>query len=171
MAEEEKELDLDVEEEAKPKSKLIIIIVVVVLLLGGIGAAVMLLMGGDDEEESSSEEVPAEELEVKTPAIYIPMKPSFIVNFATPGAQRFLQVEVNLMTRNPAVVNVVEQHIPLIRNNFIALFSAQEFEEVATTEGKEALRQAALEEIQNIINDEMGEPGIEQVLFTAFVIQ
>lgn len=75
------------------------------------------------------------------------------------------------MTRNPAVVNVVEQHIPLIRNNFIALFSAQEFEEVATTEGKEALRQAALEEIQNIINDEMGEPGIEQVLFTAFVIQ
>ncbi len=170
MADEEKELELEVDEEGKPKSKLMMIIIIVVVLLVGIGAAVFFMMGGEESEEVEGDEEAAVE-EVKLPAVYVPLRPAFVVNFATPGTQRFLQVEVSIMTRNPAVVPVVEQHIPLIRNNLVSLLSAQEYDEVTTPEGKDSLRQAALEVVQGIIQEEMGEPGIEQVLFTSFVIQ
>ena len=165
--EDDKELDLDVGDE-KPKSKLMLIIIIVVVLLGGIVAAVFFLMGGEEEEEEVVEEVVEE---VKMLAIYVPMKPVFVVNFATPGTKRFLQVEVTLMTRDNAVVAIIEQHIPLLRNNLVALFSAQQLKDVATAEGKEALRQSALEVVQQVVEEEIGDPGVEQVLFTSFVIQ
>jgi flagellar FliL protein len=169
MADEDKDLDLDVVEEEKPKSKLmlIIIVVVVVLLLGGGAAAFFLMSSG--EEEMSEEEMSPEAM--KKSAIYVPMKPAFVINYTSHGRQRYAQIDVSLMTRNDLAVDTLQRHMPLIRNNLVAVFSAQDFEEVKTTEGKEAMRDLALEEIQAILVEEIGEPALEKVLFTNFVIQ
>ena len=51
------------------------------------------------------------------------------------------------------------------------LFSGQEFEALQTPEGKEALRQASLAEVQKVMQEKIGKPGVEQVLFTDFVMQ
>ncbi len=37
--------------------------------------------------------------------------------------------------------------------------------------GKDILRQQALDEVQRVLEEETGEPGVEQVLFTNFVMQ
>lgn len=163
-----KDLDLDVEDE-KPKSKLMLIIIIaVVVLLAGGGAAYFLLMS-DSSTTASEDDVEAED--VKAPAIYLPLKPPFVVTYMAGSRQRFVQITVSLMTREDDVVSALEQHMPLIRNNLVTVFGQQEFEELKTQDGKEAMRDAALEEIQLVMEEELGKPGVEQVLFTNFVIQ
>ena len=65
----------------------------------------------------------------------------------------------------------MQKHMPLVRNNVVMILSSQDFEVMRTPEGKDALRQAVLEEIQSILTDETGDAGVEQVLFTNFVMQ
>ncbi|MFZ5602052.1 MAG: flagellar basal body-associated protein FliL [Pseudomonadota bacterium] len=156
----------------KPKSKmlLIIIIALVVLLAGGGVAAFFILSGGDKDDKKEGEG--DAEVEVQhTAAIYFDFKPPFIVNYQWNGRQRYVQISLSVMTRNQAAVDAIQKHMPLIRNNLVMVFSSQDFDMLRTPEGKEAVRKAALEEIQKILTEETGEPGIEQVLFTNFVMQ
>ncbi|HVL02081.1 MAG TPA: flagellar basal body-associated protein FliL [Dongiaceae bacterium] len=158
----------------KPKSKmmLIIIIALVVLLVGGGVAAFFILSGGDKDKKKEGEGEGDAEAEVQhVPAVYFDFKPPFIVNYQWNGRQRYVQISLSVMTRKEAVVEAIKKHMPLIRNNLVMVFSSQDFDMLRTPEGKEAVRTAALEEMQKIITEEMGEPGIEQVLFTNFVMQ
>ena len=75
------------------------------------------------------------------------------------------------MARDEAIIDAVKQHMPVIRNSLISLFSSQEFKTISTREGKEALRQEVLAEIQQILEQQTGEPGVEDVYFTSFVMQ
>jgi flagellar FliL protein len=117
-------------------------------------------MAADDGEE-----------EEQAAAIYLPIEPAFVVNFASQGKARFLQVTVEVMTRDPAVPEKVQLHMPVIRNNLMLLFSDQVYDDVSTLEGKESLREEALATIQAILEEETGDPGVEQVYFTSFVMQ
>ena len=105
------------------------------------------------------------------PAIYYPINPPIIVNFDARGRQRFLQAELALMTRDTDVVSAIELHMPMIRNSLILLIGGHLYEELQTAEGKELLRQQCLQELQRLMQQEIGKPGIEQVLFTNFVMQ
>jgi flagellar FliL protein len=158
-----------------PKAKLIVVIVAGLLFLGGVVGGTLYALGvfGDSEEEVV-EEVVVEEVEqkdLKPPAMYFPIKPAFIVNFQSRGRQRFLQVEVSVMTREQDVFSALQQHLPLVKNKLVMLFSGEVYEELQTNEGRELMRQKALEAVQSILQQEIGKPGIEQVLFTNFVMQ
>jgi len=118
--------------------------------------------GGDAKEEGDA---------AQQPAIYLPIDPAFVVNFASQGKARFLQVTVEVMTREPAVPEHVKLHMPVIRNNLMLLFSNQTYDTVSTLEGKEALREEALTVVQEILENETGDPGVEAVYFTSFVMQ
>lgn len=164
MAKEEK---AEEEQQEKPKSKMMLIIIIavlVVLLLGGGITAFLMMSGGNDAKANV-------ETSTQQPAIYFDFKPPFIVNYQWQGRQRFVQVSLSVMTRKGSIVDAMQKHMPLIRNNLLMVFSAQEFEMLRTPEGKEALRQVVLEELQKILTEETGEPGVEQVLFTNFVMQ
>ncbi len=75
------------------------------------------------------------------------------------------------MTRDEKVIAAVELHMPMIRNNLIILFSGQVYNELQTDEGRQLLKQDSLKELQKIMQQEIGKPGIEKVLFTNFVMQ
>ncbi len=169
MAEEEdKELDLDIEEEGKPKSKLMLFIIIGVVLLLAIGAAVFFLLSGSSDEEELAEEAVEE---IKQPAVYLPLRPAFIVNYVDGGRTRYLQAELSLLTRSPTAKGVVDQHDPLIRSNILSIMSSQDFEELRTVEGKQLMQQALLEHMQVFFETETGDPTIEAVLFTSLVMQ
>lgn len=104
-------------------------------------------------------------------AIYVPMEPPFVVNFEGRGPARFLQVSVEVMTREPDLEEQIKIHTPVIRNNLVLLFSRQTYQDVATHEGKEKLRQAALAEVRKILEVETGRSDVEALLFTSFVMQ
>ena len=156
--------------EAKPKGKgkLLIIIAAAVVLLGG-GAGAFFFMKGGDKKEPAAE---AKKEAVKLPSLYVPLDPPFVVNFDAGQGARFLQITVQLMTRKPELVEFVKAHDPVIRNDLLLLFGNQKVEDVASREGKEKLREAALEAVRKIIGSEGGKAEeIEALYFTSFVMQ
>ena len=177
MAEENEEVE---ESGGGGKKKLIMMIVVGLVLVGlSVGGTLFALnmMGGDEttggaeggDAAAAAEAEPVEE--VKLPAIYFPLKPTIIVNFNARGRQRFLQAEVSLMVREEDVVAAIEEHSTMLQHGLLMLFSGQDYAELQTAEGKELLRQMALDEVQRTLEQEIGKPGVEQVLFTNFVMQ
>lgn len=155
------------------KKKLIILIVVGMVLVGlSVGGTIFALqMFSDELPAAEGEAAEVVEEAPKLPAVYFPLKPAVIVNFQSRGRQRYLQAEVTLKIRDPEVVAAVELHMSMIRNALVMLLSGQVYEDLQTPEGKELMRQQALEEIRQIIENEIGKPGVEQVLFTNFVMQ
>ncbi|WP_067099749.1 flagellar basal body-associated FliL family protein [Marinomonas atlantica] len=169
------ELDVGAEEGKKGgKKKLIIIIVVALLVLGGGGAAAYLfLFSGDDTEEAADgEAASAEEMvQLDGPAIYLDLDQAFVVDFMVSGKQRYLQLNMTLKSRDQGQIDAVKLHMPLIRNSLVLLFSSQSFDELQTVDGKKALKVASVETINSILTQETGLGGIEDVLFTNFVMQ
>jgi len=181
----EDDLDLDVEgvdEAPKSKSKMLIIIAVVVLLLGVSAVATLVLTGilsGDEEvvAEESASDAKADskksdaKKKSKAPLNYVPLDPPFVVNFNADSDIRFLQITVEVGTRDPGVIEVIKEHRPSIRNSLVMLFSSQDPYVLNTREGKEKLRDETLSEVQKVLKDETGSAGVENVFFTSFVMQ
>jgi flagellar FliL protein len=119
---------------------------------------------GEEFDSPDSEEEPME-------AIYIPLDPAFVVNFTGQDKARFLQVTIEVMTYDPAVPDLIKLHTPAIRNNLILLLSDQSYENISTLDGKEMLRDEVLEVTQLVLEEETGDPGVEAVYFTSFVMQ
>lgn len=115
-------------------------------------------------EAGASDEPPA-------PPQYLPMDPPFVVSFEEASMMRFLQISIQVMARDEATIAAVEEHNPVIRNNLLMLLGGQSLEELNTREGKERLRMAALEEVQAVLAAQIGEPGVEELYFTSFVVQ
>jgi len=175
------DLDLDVDTSAaeKPKSKMMLIIIIVVLLLGISGGATVFLTGMLDSDEAAAAaegEAGAADSEAKAartraPLSYFPLDPPFVVNFSASSDVRFLQVTIELGTRNADVIPMLKEHKPAIRNALVMLFSSQDPVELDTREGKEKLLAKALEEVQKVLKEETGDPGVESAFFTSFVMQ
>ncbi|MFM1885598.1 MAG: hypothetical protein RL026_755 [Pseudomonadota bacterium] len=153
---------------AKSGSKLPLIIGAAALLLGGGAAAAyfMLIRPGD----AAHAEAPPEP--ERLPAVYVPLDPPFVVNFEAGSGARFLQVAVQLMTRDPAVAEMVKAHNPAIRNDLLLLLGNPQLDVISTREGKEALRLQALDVVRKIIAAEGGKgEAVEALYFTSFVTQ
>jgi flagellar FliL protein len=105
------------------------------------------------------------------PAVYFAFDPPLIVNFDDSQAVRFLQLQIEVLVRDPKVVEAVKLHSPVIRNNLLMLMNGRDYKSLMNREGKEALRQECLKEVQRILTKETGKPGIEDLYFTSFVVQ
>lgn len=169
---------LDVgEEEGKKggKKKLIIIIVALLLVLGGGGAAAFFLLGGDDESGADTEESAEMSGDAGAsatgPAIYLELDPAFVVDFIVASKQRYLQLNLTVKSRDQVQIDAIKVHMPLIRNSLVLLFANQNFDELQTLEGKMALKAASIDSINGILTQETGSGGVEDVLFTNFVMQ
>lgn len=152
------------------RKKLIIILLSVIVVAGLTAGGVFFAMKSTSASDSADAESASEESE-KKPAIYYALTPAFIVNFQDKGRSRFLQTDLTLVIRDEDVAAALDMHMPLIRNNLVMLLSGQTLETLQSTEGKEALGKQALQSVQDVMQKEIGKPGVEQVLFTSFVMQ
>lgn len=116
----------------------------------------------------------------KGPALYLPMDPPLVVSLEDDrGAIRFLQVTVEIMSRDEHVVTALKNHMPVIRNNLLMLLGGQAVDTLTNREDKEKIRQQALAEVRKIMQanppedlDEDEHVGtVEDLYFTSFVVQ
>jgi flagellar FliL protein len=85
---------------------------------------------------------------------------------------RFLQIAVQVMTRDPATLELLKNNDPVVRNDLLLLFGNQKYAQLATREGKEALRNQALDDLRKVITQAGGHAErLEAVYFTSFVMQ
>ena len=178
MAADDEDLDLDVKSGSKSNTILLIVLIVLLLLVGGGGGAFFLLNSekGDSKSKDATEIVKdgaeghADTAERK-PAIYYALTPEFVVNLEDSSQVNFMQVELQVMTRNEHVIAILEHHMPVIRNNIMLLLSSQKYEEVNKREGKEKLRASLKDSIQEILSAEAADMEIEAVYITSLVMQ
>ncbi len=164
---------------SKSNTKLFIIITVVVLLISVSVTATLLLTGvlSGEQEDSVADnsegggKTAKKEQKNSTPLNYIPMDPPFVVNFSDDTEIRFLQITLEVGTRNPDVVDLIKEHRPAIRNSLVMLFGSQDPYTLNSREGKEKLRSETLEEIQKVMQEQTGDTGVDNVFFTSFVMQ
>lgn len=119
-----------------------------------------------------------------------------IVNLADPGGRRYLKASITIevappetatettteeaaasghsssteTTEDPVMTAFNEkmnQRLPIINDILTTMLSGQTFEDIYTVEGKEALRQ----EIMVELNERMSDLGVISVYFTEFVVQ
>lgn len=195
MAEEELELDVN---QAKKKSPLLLIIIVIVLLnVGGIAAWILLGSSSGDGDNESSEEGEI----VLGPLKYQTMVPEFVVNFGPGSKVRYLQVDLQLSTRDESALKIVSTYRPVIRNDVLVVLSGVKFDDLKNRSGKEALRKKLLDTINKVVStagkpkpeaesesesavedkdtkvtdevvtDETVKGPIENVYFTSFIMQ
>jgi flagellar protein FliL len=115
---------------------------------------------------------PKSESVVRAAPFYIALDPPFVVNFEAQQLVRFLQVTVQLMTRDPQTIEILHANDPMVRNDLLLLFGNQRYEVISTRAGKEALRQQALDTARHVVAQAGGKPEhVEAVYFTSFVMQ
>ena len=130
--------------------------------------------GGDGAGADGDQAADADTTADGTPrvAAYLDFDQPFVVNFQDDeGALRYLQITVSVMATDPKAIEAVKHHMPLIRNNLIMLFSGQSRATIISRDGKEKIRTDALAEVQKILKEQTGNPGIKSLYFTSFVMQ
>nr|WP_219731434.1 flagellar basal body-associated protein FliL [Pseudomonas sp. CVAP\ len=104
---------------------------------------------------------------------YISLSPPFVGNYGLDGTQKLkvYKADVALRVTGEDAVKAVKANEPLIRNQLVALFSQQTTEAMNNVEAKEKLRQEALKQTQQVMNDETGKPMVDDLLFNNLIIQ
>ncbi len=150
----------------------VVLVAILLSTLGGGGAAWFVAQRAIAAAQPKTEEEAEAEPEVpKSPAQYVALDPAFIVNLDDEHSQRFLQVQVELMSRNGKAIEQIQRHAPRIRSQLLLLFGQQQPAELATRAGKEKLQGEVLAEVQAILKAETGDADVEAVYFTSFVMQ
>lgn len=185
------DLDLDVEavaEVKKPgKMKFIILGVVGLLITAGatLGALYFAgILGGDDTTEVVADAAAGAEagaagkdgkaapvVNLKAPLIYQNMEPPFIVSFDSSASVRFMQISMQVASRDAATIERVKTHTPAIRNGLLMLYSSLDPAVLNTRQGKEELLKHSLEEVNRVLTEQSGSAGVESAYFTNFVMQ
>lgn len=168
--------------------KIIIIVVAVLLLVGGAVGATLFLTGafsekpteevagteeGEGEDGEEGEGKPRKKMKdgEKLETFYHHLQPEFVVNFGAKSKPRFLMLEVSASTHDEKVLDVMDTHMPEIRNDLLMLFGTQNSEHLRTIEGKNELREQTSNTILKVLEKHYGDDAIEEVFFTRFVMQ
>jgi flagellar protein FliL len=151
---------------------MLFVIAAVVLVGGGVGG----WLAFKPKSEAATADAKAEKAEKagapKAAALYYKFDPAFVVNFGGEGSARYLQVMVEAMTRDAAMLELLKNNEPAVRNDLVLLFSSQDSNALLSADGKEKLRAATLEAVRKVIAAEGGNAKqVESIYFTSFVIQ
>jgi flagellar FliL protein len=120
---------------------------------------------------SSEESKPAEAAPGSIKATYMRLEPPIIANYGTEqGRLRFVKIDITLRVEIGGE-NPVVHHMPALRHELVMLISRQTNESIASVEGKELMRQEALEAVRNVLIAEEGDQKVADLLFNSFVVQ
>lgn len=147
------------------------------ILLGGLALLLVVVSSASisiftmkylmDQQQQMTPDESGEMVKAVEPAQYISLDP-LVVNYTQGSALRYLQLSIELMTRDELMVEEVNKNMPEIRNALIMELSGQTYEMLVTRDGKQNIRDTIRDEVNLLLgNDE----SIESVLITSFVMQ
>lgn len=104
---------------------------------------------------------------------YITLSPPFVGNYGLDGSAKLkvYKADISLRVSGDEAAKAVKANEPLIRNQLVGLFTQQTSESLGSVEAKEALRQQALKQVQQVMSDETGKPMVDDLLFNNLIVQ
>jgi flagellar FliL protein len=105
--------------------------------------------------------------------VYYGFDPDIVTNYIS-GNRRslgYIRVTVELMIEDKRYLPAIEHHEPLILDTIIGIFSKQPEDKIKSLTGREEIRLAILEQLQQSMKKEAGEMMIQDLLFTKYLYQ
>lgn len=117
-----------------------------------------------------------EEVDPDAPVVekstYFDIKPAFVVNYGGPGRLRYIKTNLTLRVGGGDMgMKGIRHHLPQIRHVIVMTLTRQSEEDISSMEGKELVRLALLEAVQNVLVEEEGEHHVNDLLFNSFIVQ
>ena len=105
--------------------------------------------------------------------LYVKISEGMVLNYGEPSLNRlkYIKIALNIRVANAEDAEVIEYHMPAIKDRLITIFTSQDEAMIRSADGKEEIRRSALAELQKLIEKEYGEPIINDLLFARFVVQ
>ena len=104
---------------------------------------------------------------------YIELKPTFVTNYGENSSKRlsYVRTDVTVLVKSRSAEAATKYHLPALRNSMVLILSRQDHAAVSSSEGRDLIREEALLELRALLEQEEGEPFVEEVLFTNFIVQ
>ncbi len=148
----------------KKKSKLTLILLMLLpTLIGAGGAAAWFIFA---QPQAASHAAAA-----KKEAHFLVLDPAFVVNLNDERGSRYLQADIQVMTRDPKTLAALDKQQPMLRNKLVMLLGQQSPYALNDRAAKEKLQELALAEVRAVLKNEGLPDDAEAVIFTSFVIQ
>ena len=100
---------------------------------------------------------------------YYAFKPSFVSNLT--GGPKYIRCDIQLMTERASEIPKIELHSPALRHSILMLIGGQDGNQLKTRDGKEDLRQAALESVRTRLEQLTGNTIVDDLYFTAYYVK
>jgi len=130
------------------------------------------------EEDSEVVLKPDEELNEegeivkKKPLHYFKINPNIITTYQNTGKKmKYIVVQVQIVVRGEDNYDTVETHMPLLQDALTDFFNRQDKIIIEDLAQRETLRLKALERVDEVLLEELGEDVIEGLIFTQYVYQ
>ena len=160
---------------AKPKLPLVPIIGAAVGSAALVAGVMFFLMpkpqAASADGEATEAAAEGEEGAPKAETRYIEVKEPLVVNL-TGGGAKFLQVQVQIATRNEVDEKAIQTHLPAIRSGLLVMLRQISNEELAQPDIMVTLQERARAEANKVLEAETGKKDtVTALLFTSFVTQ
>ena len=150
------------------KSLIIIIVGALVLLAAGAGATFFFMKGSVTHEEKVEEE----KVEVVVEKLYFDMGKPLVINFPKGAMALHGRITLSFLAEGAETIEVLKKNEPMIRNNLLMLIGGQDAAVLNTHEGKETLRKAILDNVNDVLKKMAGKGHqVAEIFFTSFVMQ
>ena len=103
--------------------------------------------------------------------VYVTLEPGIVTNYGGPGRLKYLRADITLMAESLDDQVILEKEAPLIRNTLVFSLSRQPENNVSTPAGQERMKQQLLQDVQEALIREVGQPIVIEVLFTSFIFE
>ncbi|HEX5792570.1 MAG TPA: flagellar basal body-associated protein FliL [Rheinheimera sp.] len=117
--------------------------------------------------------LPATAQEPPQEVVYYGFDPDIVTNYIS-GNRRslgYIRVTVELMIDDKAFLPAIEHHEPLILDIIIGIFTKQPEDKIKSLTGREEIRLAILDKLQQTMQKEAGDTMIRDILFTKYLYQ
>lgn len=120
-----------------------------------------------EEEETGAE---AEEKPKETIA-YVSLGDAMVLNLASTGKTRFVQFKADILVTGSDGETDVKNHLAAVRHALIMSYSGQTVENMRSAQSREEIRVAAVAKVKTLIEELSGNSGVENILFSSFLVQ
>lgn len=100
---------------------------------------------------------------------YVTLEQGFTSNLR--DSDSYVQLSLAVSTTDSAGAEAVEANEPALRSAVLELLAEQSYETVSSSAGRAGLRKAIKRSLDDVMRHKVGSGGIDNVYFTAFVVQ
>ncbi len=151
-------------------NKLIFLLVTVLLVLTiGLSAGFFMMwnkMSALNTQANAAATTEAEQSQTATLGPLFSLE-TFIVNLADQERSRYLRVTMDLELAESTDAAKLSERLPLVRDRILMILPSKRFDEIASMEGKTALRDEIIAKLNSLFPQNV----VADIFFTEFVVQ